>query len=71
MKRNEIKSLKQKDLKELTKELATKTDELVKTKLEWKTKLPKNTRILRVLQDDIARIKTFLSELHFKEKTKS
>lgn len=63
MKRKEIRALHGKTLAELAKELEVKQTDLNKILREIPVKRPKNTRILRGLRDDIARIQTILAEV--------
>lgn len=68
MKTNDRKSLHGKSLIELQKELKSKLSELTKTRTERFEKQVKNTRLERVLREDIARIRTILQEVMKQEK---
>lgn len=67
MKIKEIKALKQKTVAELTKELTVKRQEEKKLKLDRKVKQIKNTRMMKNLKDDIARILTVIREMEIKK----
>ncbi len=67
MKRKDIKNLHHKSAAELVKELVTKQQLLLKTRLETKLKQEKNTRVSRLLRDDIARVQTIMKEIKNKE----
>lgn len=58
MKRNEIKSLKEKTDTQLEKQLSSLRSELAKARLEKKAMKLTNTFLPRTLADDIARVKT-------------
>lgn len=62
MKRNDIKALAQKSASELQKELAVLSRDLATMRLQKKVGKLKNTSALRNTSDDIARIKTVLSQ---------
>lgn len=68
MKRKDIKSLHNKTVPELEKELSGKRLELNKQTLEQKVKRVKNTRARTTLRDDIARITTVIHELQERQK---
>ena len=69
MKRKDIKLLHGKDVKELSKELNGKKDELAGLLSGQKARPAKNTRTLRILRDDIARLFTVLREKQKEKKS--
>lgn len=68
MKRKQIQELHHKSQSELTKELMEKRQELTKLRLEKMVTPPKNTRTVRTLRVDIARILTAMRIYELKEK---
>lgn len=68
MKRKDIRALHLKSHTELTRELASKQQELAKFQLETRVKREKNSRRLRNLRRDIAIIATIVKELQMKAK---
>ena len=64
MKRKQITELHHKNVAELKKELIEKRQELTKLRLGKTTTTVKNTRIARIVKDDVARIVTMI---HLKE----
>ncbi|MGD9129465.1 MAG: 50S ribosomal protein L29 [Candidatus Woesebacteria bacterium] len=62
MKRNDIKKLAENNLPELAKLLEELQMNLAKTRLEKKAGKLENTALLRIYADDIARIKTVMTE---------
>lgn len=60
MKRNQVKVLHQKELKELYQERKQKVMELTKTKVSFQKEQPKNNRILKSMRLDLARIQTII-----------
>lgn len=67
MKRKDIKSLHTKTVQELVKDLAGKQKEITKLVTEKGLTQVKNTRSVRVLKDDVARIMTVLAQMKRKE----
>ncbi len=67
MKRKNISALHSKTKEELIKELVTKQKELTKMVTEKGLTRIKNTRLMRILKDDMARIQTVLSNIKVKE----
>ena len=70
MKPNDIRTLHEKNLSQLQKDLDVKTKELSKLKLEHKVKPQKNARLFTILHDDRARILTVIREKTLTEGTK-
>ena len=70
MKRKEIKALHQKNILDLQKDLLVKRTELQAVRLEKYSKQLKNTRRLKNIKDDVARIETVIKEKHLLEKQK-
>lgn len=68
MKRKQISELHHKSRVELYKELTEKHQELSKLRLEKGVTPPKNTRTVRGLRQDIARILTITRQQELKEK---
>jgi ribosomal protein L29 len=66
MKRNDIKALKNKSVDELLKQLNELTMAFAKIKLEKKVGRVANPRSVSMMADDIARIKTVLTEKELK-----
>ena len=68
MKRNDIKALHQKTVAELDKELAMMNRDLANMRLQKKVGKLSSTAKLKNLSDDIARIKTILTEKKLQNK---
>ncbi len=68
MKRNDIKTLSQKTVSELDKELSKLTHELSNMRLQKKVGKLSSVAKLKNLSDDIARIKTVLTEKKIENK---
>lgn len=68
MKRNDIKALQQKTVAELDKELAKLTHDLANMRLQKKVGKLSSVAKLKNLSDDIARIKTILTEKKLQSK---
>ena len=61
MKRNDITALHDKTVNELNKMLSTMLDKLAKIRLEKGAKNLENTSSVKMLADDVARVKTVLT----------
>lgn len=68
MKRNDIKALSQKTVSELDKELLKLSHDLANMRLQKKVGKLSSVAKLKNLSDDIARIKTVLTEKKFESK---
>jgi ribosomal protein L29 len=62
MKRNDIKQLQQLSVEELNKKLNELSMSLAKSRLEKKAGRLANPRLVSTLADDLARVKTFLTQ---------
>lgn len=62
MKKNDLQKLHESSIEELQKELQTKTHELARMRLEKQAGKLESPSKLKVLSDDIARIKTIITE---------
>lgn len=71
MKRNDIKALHDKDLKELNEQLRTLLLDLAKARLEKKAAKLANVSLVRQLSDDVARVKTVIHEKEILERAQS
>lgn len=67
MKRNEIKNLKTKDVKELEKSILEKNLELAETKAGMTVTKAKNLKKVKMLRRDISQIATVLTEKRLAE----
>ena len=68
MKRNDIKALHELSVSELNKKLIDLSMHLAKSKLEKKVGKLANVRLVTTLGDDIARVKTILSQKEMEAK---
>jgi ribosomal protein L29 len=71
MKKNDVKSLKNKDISELKKQLKQAKEELTKTALESKMGKVKNMHIVSKNKKDIAKIMTVINLKKTEEKEKA